>query len=397
MYDEEFIAAKLKLISTTINSLESSNTKSASHLHHILIALNPALQITPTIEAHNPAIQITPKIEVHDPALQVTPKIAANNKAINLINTHAARVYKHAYYNSPAPQKLASNTTCILNNLKYVDSASQNTLNTSLAPRNTSELKQLFQIRNELALAPREPQIIQSKIPPIRRHSSNIFKSQHPKIKSVLFASSHPTIQSYNFSSKNLLSSKSLSEKNYINKISNIMPSKKRITRVRFNDASCTANHQSSNQNTIRPASQSSNSPGNSRTASQRQEFSNNTRAASSPITMPTSPAHSSNASTPLTPSPHVLTFEYIVSKIFNKPLFASLTSKDAVLKEVRDCILTNNEIRLKALNPYIHSYWRDLHVRSGCVCIDEKVAIPNVLREAMTDGIHTSHPAHGV
>ena len=111
------------------------------------------------------------------------------------------------------------------------------------------------------------------------------------------------------------------------------------------------------------------------------------------PNTTPPSPTHSSNASSPLTPSPHVPTFDYIVSKIFNKSLIASLTSKDAVLKEVRDCILTNNESRLKAINPYIHSYWRDLHVRSGCVCVDERVAIPNVLRDALIDDIHSSHP----
>ena len=111
------------------------------------------------------------------------------------------------------------------------------------------------------------------------------------------------------------------------------------------------------------------------------------------PSTTPASPTHSSNASIPLTPSPHVPTFEYIVSKIFNKSLIASLTSKAAVLKEVRDCILTNNESRLKAINPYIQSYWRDLHVRSGCVCVDERVAIPNVLRGALIDDIHSSHP----
>ena len=126
----------------------------------------------------------------------------------------------------------------------------------------------------------------------------------------------------------------------------------------------------------------------------QRNEPSSDTRAASSPpIKTPTSPAHSSNASTPLTPSPHVPKFEYIVSKIFNKSLVASLNSKEAVLKEVRGCILTNNESGLKALKPYIHSYWRDLHVRSRCVCIDEKGAIPNVLRGAMIDDIHSSRP----
>ena len=82
-----------------------------------------------------------------------------------------------------------------------------------------------------------------------------------------------------------------------------------------------------------------------------------------------------------------------LCQRFFYKSLIASLTSKDAVLKEVRDCILTNNESHLKALNPYIHSYWRDLHVRSGCVCTDEKVVIPNVLREALIDDIQSSHP----
>ena len=115
-YDEEFIVEKLKLISASINSLELNNTKSAPHLHQLIIAHNPAsqitskieahdsaLQITPKTEAHDLALQITPKVEAHDPALQITPKIEANNKAINLISTHAARVYKHVYYNYPAP------------------------------------------------------------------------------------------------------------------------------------------------------------------------------------------------------------------------------------------------------------------------------------------------------
>ena len=127
----------------------------------------------------------------------------------------------------------------------------------------------------------------------------------------MLFASSHSTIQSYVFNSTNSISPKSSAGKNYINKISNIMPSNKRITCVRFNDASRTANQQSSSENVTRPTSQRSDSTSNSRAANQRNEPSNDTCAASSPpITTPTAPAHSSNASTPLTPSPHVPTFE---------------------------------------------------------------------------------------
>ena len=136
------------------------------------------------------------------------------------------------------------------------------------------------------------------------------------------------------------------------------MLSKKRITRVRFNGTSRTANQQSANENATRPTSQRSNLPSNSRAANQRNEPSSDTRATGSRlITTPTSPTHSSDTSTLLTPSPHVPTCDYIVSKIFNKSLIASLTSKDAVLKELRDCILTDNESRLKAINPYIRSY----------------------------------------
>ena len=102
-----------------------------------------------------------------------------------------------------------------------------------------------------------------------------------------------------------------------------------------------------------------------------------------------------SNLSTQLTDSPQVVSFEIVVGKVkvFNKGLIASLTSKDAVLKEVRDCIIRGDEERLKALNPYLHSYWRDLHVTGGCVCMDEKVAIPNALKDALIEDLHASHP----
>ena len=87
-----------------------------------------------------------------------------------------------------------------------------------------------------------------------------------------------------------------------------------------------------------------------------------------------------------------MVSFEKVVGKVFNKGLIASLTSKDAVLKEVRDCIIRGDEERLKALNPYLHSYWRYLHVNSGCVCMDENVAILNALKDALIEDLHASH-----
>ena len=100
-----------------------------------------------------------------------------------------------------------------------------------------------------------------------------------------------------------------------------------------------------------------------------------------------------SNLSTPLTDSPQVISFEKVVGRVLNKGLIASQTSKDAVLKEVRDCINRSDEEQLKALNPNFHSYWRDLQVSSGCVCLDEKVAIPNALKDALIEDLHASHP----
>ena len=72
------------------------------------------------------------------------------------------------------------------------------------------------------------------------------------------------------------------------------MPSKKRITRVRFTAAFRTANQPSTPPTTSRAANQRSNSPCDDRAAS------------SSRILSPTSPAHSSKVSTPLTPSPQI-------------------------------------------------------------------------------------------
>ena len=59
--------------------------------------------------------------------------------------------------------------------------------------------------------------------------------------------------------------------------------------------------------------------------------------------------------------------FNFALSKIFSSTLMASLTSKEAILKEIRDCILTENEDGCQQISPYIHTFWKDLHVKNGC------------------------------
>ena len=85
--------------------------------------------------------------------------------------------------------------------------------------------------------------------------------------------------------------------------------------------------------------------------------------------------------------------FENNLTQLFTKGFLAVLTSKDAVLKEVRDCVLQNDPQRCKEVNPYMFSFWRDLHVRSGCVCVDERVAIPHSIQDAVLENLHLTNP----
>ena len=124
---------------------------------------------------------------------------------------------------------------------------------------------------------------------------------------------------------------------------------------------------------------------------SPRVSFTDNATQNASPITL------SFKHQSPLTNNPLVLSFDKVIGKEFNKNLIASLTSKNAVLKEVRDCVIRCDEECLKELNPYLHSNWRGLHVSVGCLCMDEKVAILNALKDALIEDLHATHPGSRV
>ena len=116
--------------------------------------------------------------------------------------------------------------------------------------------------------------------------------------------------------------------------------------------------------------------------------------AAATPITPTTdTTATSPSATSPSVDDLYLNSFNFALSKIFSSSLMASLTTKTAILKEIRDCILTDNEDRCKQISPYIHSFWKDLHVYNGCVCIDDRIALPHAIKDAYVDAIHATHP----
>ena len=85
--------------------------------------------------------------------------------------------------------------------------------------------------------------------------------------------------------------------------------------------------------------------------------------------------------------------FENNLNQLFTKSFLAVLTSKDTVLKEIRDCVVQDDEARCKKVSTYIHSFWKNLHVKSGCLCVDQRVAILNSIKEAVLESIHMTHP----
>ena len=85
------------------------------------------------------------------------------------------------------------------------------------------------------------------------------------------------------------------------------------------------------------------------------------------PVT-PITPTTDTTATSPSVDDLYLDSFNFALSKIFTSSLMASLTTKDPILKEIRDCILTDNEDRCRQISPYIHSFWKDLHVKNGCV-----------------------------
>ena len=114
--------------------------------------------------------------------------------------------------------------------------------------------------------------------------------------------------------------------------------------------------------------------------------------AQAAPVT-PITPTTNTTATSPSVDDLYLDSFNFSLSKIFSSSLMVSLTTKDAILKEIRDCSLTDNEDRCKQISPYIHSFWKDLHVKNGCVCIDDRIALPHAIKDAYVDAIDATHP----
>ena len=69
--------------------------------------------------------------------------------------------------------------------------------------------------------------------------------------------------------------------------------------------------------------------------------------------------------------------FTETLNKLFSRKFMAILTGKDAILKEVRDCVIRDDPDRLREIIPYFFSYWRDFSAK----------------KMAVLEDIHSAHP----
>ena len=81
------------------------------------------------------------------------------------------------------------------------------------------------------------------------------------------------------------------------------------------------------------------------------------------------------------------------VRQLLNLKILAALTNRDSILREIRDCIISNDEERYRKLRKQVHAHWKSLSAKNGCIFADNRVAIPNSFREAVTDVFHAKHP----
>ena len=115
--------------------------------------------------------------------------------------------------------------------------------------------------------------------------------------------------------------------------------------------------------------------------------------APSVPATPSTPDTETTKVTSPSTDELYTDAFNFALAKIFLSTLMASLPSRYAILQEVGDCVLTDNEDRCGQISPYRHSFGKDLHVKNGCVCIDDRIAIPISIMDAFVEAMHATHP----
>ena len=78
---------------------------------------------------------------------------------------------------------------------------------------------------------------------------------------------------------------------------------------------------------------------------------------------------------------------------LFVADLLAELTDEDRFLGPMKRAIINKDVISFNKLGAYMAQFWPKAAVANNCVIIDNKLAIPEALRQAVLARLHQSHP----
>ena len=90
---------------------------------------------------------------------------------------------------------------------------------------------------------------------------------------------------------------------------------------------------------------------------------------------------------------PTITDLDSNVRQLFNSKFLAALINKDSILREIRDCNISNAEERCRKLSEQVQAHCKLLSTKNGCIFVDKRVEIPNSKKEAVTDVFHATHP----
>ena len=83
----------------------------------------------------------------------------------------------------------------------------------------------------------------------------------------------------------------------------------------------------------------------------------------------------------------------FSLSKLFDKTLLAELISEDVRMDRLRRVIERKDRAGFELMGPYTTPLWNQLSVIDDCILVDNRLAVPIQLRQAVMKRIHRGHP----
>ena len=81
------------------------------------------------------------------------------------------------------------------------------------------------------------------------------------------------------------------------------------------------------------------------------------------------------------------------LTKLFDRSLLAELISEDAWMDRLRRVIERNDRHSFELMGPYTNPLWHQLSVVDDCILVDNRLAVPGQLCQAVLKRFHCGHP----